>query len=94
MKRKTPIVGDYIAQMDAKYPNRRKEIHKGACKNCPSTRPPDPESQDIKDHVSKEVFIKQYAFVCAWRPNKLCKGLCDFMEVDQQLIDKVYETGI
>lgn len=84
---------NYLDEMDAKYPNRHKVIHKVHCQHCPSANSPaDPEAQDIKDHVSKEHFIKEYAFVCAWRPSKLCKGVCDFMEVDQQLIDKVHET--
>jgi len=79
---------DYLAEMDLKYPDRHKVMHKTPCKQCPSTRDPDTESQDIKDNISKEYFIKEYMFVCAWRPSKICKGLCDFMEVDQELINK------
>ena len=85
-------VDNHQKEQDELYPDRHKIIHKVPCKNCPSAHyPPDPESQDIKDNISKEHFIKEYAFVCAWRQSKLCKGICDFMEVDQELIDKVHE---
>ena len=77
---------------DIKYPNRHKEIHKACCKECPSNNNVkqgiiDPESAEIKTYP-KELIIKEFLFVCAWRPNKLCKGLCDYYNINQKLINE------
>lgn len=85
----------HFEDLDVKYPNRHKEIHKVCCKNCPSNQDSvfgklDEESQDIKDNVPKEIIVKEYLFVCYQRNSKLCKGLCDNMEIDQEYIDKIY----
>lgn len=74
----------YLDELDTKYPNRHTTIHKCCCKHCPADNNRkngvvDIESKDIKESVSKQAIAKEYLFVCAWRPNKLCKGLCDFM---------------
>ncbi len=84
---------EQLKEQDCKYPNRRKEIHKGCCKHCPSNNNAkegiiDPESEDIKSSFPKETIAKEILFVCAWRPNKLCKGICDYYGIDEQYIAK------
>ena len=76
-------------EMERKYPNRHKEIHKQLCKNCPSQYGHDPETQQIKDTCSKEWIAKNTLFVCGWRGSKLCKGYCDSMDIDQEYIDNL-----
>ncbi len=90
-------VGDYLEKIDKKFPNRHKEIHKGCCKKCPSNLDRidgtiDPESEQIKT-FSKELIAKEFLFVCAWRPNKLCKGNCDYMEIDQDYLNSLNEKA-
>lgn len=57
------------------------EIHKAPCKHCPSAHfPPDPESEHIRDLVqSGSAPASEFVFRCAWRPEKLCFGVCDFL---------------
>lgn len=88
-------IGDYLKEQDLKFPNRHKEIHKDCCKNCPSNigmqnGNTDPESAEIKTYP-KERIVEEYLFVCGWRPNKLCKGLCDYMEIDERFIKECNE---
>lgn len=87
-------IDKYFARLDRLYPNRRKQIHKVPCKGCPSadTRI-DLESQDIKDTCSKEFLAKEGLFVCYKRESKLCKGLCDFMEIDQDFLDNFHAAN-
>lgn len=85
---------EVINEENRKWPNRHKEIHKGCCKHCPSNRCAkngiiDPESDEIKT-FPKELIVKEYLFVCAWRPNKLCKGNCNAMGIDETFIKQVY----
>ena len=80
----------YFEDLDANYPDRHKEIHKEPCKGCPSMQDKragriDPESADIKT-LPKEIIASEYLFVCYARPSKLCKGLCDNMEIDEEFI--------
>jgi len=84
---------DSQEQLDVLYPNRHIEIHKSPCKHCPShinkiNGAIDPESSEIKTY-SKEIIVKEFLFVCAWRNSKLCKGLCDYMEIDEEFIKSV-----
>lgn len=84
----------YFEEQDRLYPNRHKEIHKGYCKWCPTnngrkTGVPDPETEDLK-RLPKDILAKEYAFVCAWRPDKLCKGICDEFGIDEQFIKQCY----
>lgn len=73
--------------IEKKYPNRHREIHKVPCKRCPSSFGMDEESEDISKYP-KELIAKEFLFVCYKRQSKLCKGLCDNMKIDQQyLID-------
>lgn len=88
---------DTLEEQEKKFPNRHKEIHKGCCKNCPSNNNlkqgiTDFESEEIKTYP-KDLIIKEFLFVCAWRPNKLCKGLCDYHEIDEKLIGKYHERN-
>jgi hypothetical protein len=64
----------FLGNIKDKFPNRHKEIHKECCEKCPSKHGEDPEVKDIKETCGKEVIVKEFLFVCAWRPNKLCKG--------------------
>lgn len=76
---------------DRRWPRRHQEIHRECCERCPSNNNKlagiiDPESADLKREYSKEFIAKNSLFVCAWRPNKLCKGNCDFHEIDEKFI--------
>lgn len=67
-------------EIELKYPNRYKEIHKVPCRNCPTVFNKvnnilDPENEDIKT-FPREEQIKS-VFLCGWRSSKLCKGYCD-----------------
>jgi hypothetical protein len=79
-----------FAELDRKYPNRHKQIHKECCKQCPSAMGDDPETRDIKETCSKDFIVSEYLFVCAWRNSKLCKGNCDYNEIDQEYLDNYY----
>lgn len=86
-----------IAEEDRKYPNRHRVIHKECCKRCPSDYArrhgiEDGESKDLKDGMTKEQLAKEVVFVCAWRTSKLCKGICDYFEIDQEYLNKLYTT--
>lgn len=84
---------DSQQEIDIKYPNRHIEIHKAPCKNCPSHIDKingriDPESSEIKTYP-KEIIAKEFLFVCYCRQSKLCKGLCDYMDIDEEFIKSV-----
>jgi len=78
---------DWLKEQDRLYPNRHNEIHKSCCKHCPSTKGSDPETDEIKNYP-KDLILKEFAFVCAWRPNKLCKGFCDVCGIDQKFVSE------
>lgn len=97
----TPVIPvEYIAEIDnhlkslnRNYPDRRKKIHREPCKPCPSHNNMingiiDPESEDIKK-LPKEIIAKEYLFVCFMRQNKLCKGLCDHMGIDEGFLNNL-----
>lgn len=89
------LINNNLNELDEKYPDRHKIIHKGCCKYCPSNINNlnaiiDPESAEIKTY-RKETIAKEYLFVCAWRPDKLCKGNCDEMGIDQNYLNNLYE---
>lgn len=82
-------VENWFAELDRKYPNRHKEIHKVCCKNCPSSKSyKDPETESYKS-LPKEVLAKEYVFVCAWRNSKLCKGICDEYNIDEKYLESI-----
>lgn len=58
-------------------------IHKAPCKRCPSAHyAPDPEAQDIAAMWARREIPLEYAvFSCAWRPDALCRGVCDRLGV-------------
>lgn len=79
---------DWLKEQDEKWPNRHIEIHKLCCKHCPANNNKksgvvDPESQDI-GKFPKDIIAKNYLFVCAWRPNKLCRGICEEYELTDE----------
>jgi len=50
---------------------------KKPCANCPSMRPPDPEAMDMEELFRQgEITFEEATFPCAWRPKKLCYGIC------------------
>jgi hypothetical protein len=62
---------------------RPRIIHKSACAHCPSAHfPPDPEAEDIK-YAPRAIQIES-CFPCGWRPNKLCKGYCDYLNITER----------
>jgi hypothetical protein len=63
-------------------PPTPREIHSHPCVHCPSTKGPDPMTQDIIDHYPRSEQL-QSVFACAWRPGKLCKGYCDALGVTE-----------
>jgi len=50
-------------------------VHKNYCKNCPSYHGTDPEAEDIAG--LPDGIRQTYVFPCAWRPEALCKGVCE-----------------
>lgn len=57
-------------------------IHKTYCKRCPSKwHPQDPESADIAS--LPDGIREMYVFPCAWRTEKLCKGVCEELGYDE-----------
>lgn len=74
-------------EIENKYPNRHKEIHRVPCKNCPSVVNKvngviDPENEEVK-LFPREEQIKT-VFPCGWRPSKLCKGYCDDFSIKEK----------
>jgi len=77
-----------IEELYLKWPNRRREIHDNYCEKCPShwsvlNGHSDPETEKMKE-LSKEAKIQEGLFLCAWRPNKLCKGICEALEITKE----------
>lgn len=67
----------------AALPPRPREIHASPCKNCPSAHfPPDAECVEIKECHDRASQVES-AFPCAWRPEKLCKGYCDYLNITE-----------
>jgi hypothetical protein len=62
-----------------------RQIHKGCCKGCPSSFRMDEEAQEIS-RMPKELIAREFLFVCYKRPDKLCKGLCDNMGIDEEYL--------
>ena len=56
-------------------------IHDEPCPKCPTAHyPPDPESADIEAWVKAgKQPAGAWVFPCAWRREKLCKGICDYL---------------
>lgn len=64
---------------DRKRPD---EMWDEPCPNCPSAHfPHDHESEDMEKMFFSGEIGMEYLFPCAWRPTKLCKGLCDNWKV-------------
>lgn len=59
------------------------EVHKTYCKNCPSKwHPADPESLDIASMPDGKK--QMHVFTCAWRGEKLCKGVCEDLNYTEE----------
>jgi hypothetical protein len=73
------ILPDGSYEMTMRWQPPCKQIHTSPCKHCPSAHSePDPECLDIKESYPREAQ-RDTLFRCAWRPEKLCKGYCDFL---------------
>lgn len=66
-----------IRDLPLPKPKRVTSVHKEYCDHCPSHPrfPLDPESEDIAK--LPDGIRQQHVFVCAWRTDKLCKGVCE-----------------
>lgn len=84
-------IEEYFANLDNVYPDRHKKIHKEPCKGCPSMQGDDPEVRDIKASCSKENIAREFLFVCYKRNSKLCKGYCDYNDIDQDYLDHLFK---
>lgn len=56
------------------------EVHGLPCRCCPSAHfPIDPEMEDL---CNAPIEVRAaHIFVCAWRPEKLCRGAFDLMKL-------------
>jgi len=68
-------------------------IHSTYCKYCPTKHfPADEESKMI---ASMPDGIKQkHVFPCGWRPNKLCRGVCDELDYDEKKHSYLLNEGV
>lgn len=71
---------------------KARQIHKSPCNGCPSTKGYDEESAEISTYP-KELIAREFLFVCYKRPTKICKGLCDKMNIDQEYLNTLYEIN-
>lgn len=61
---------------------RPTKVHVSYCKYCPSKDgASDPESRMIASMPEGEK--QKYVFACAWRNEKLCKGVCEELNYDE-----------
>lgn len=66
-------------------PPRPRTIHRHYCKHCPS-RPgfePDEITLDFQ-RESLEVRRDEGVFPCGWRPQKMCRGICERLGVTEE----------
>lgn len=72
---------------------RPREIHRHPCARCPSAHyPPDPQALDYLT-APREVQLREGIFPCAWRPEKLCKGVCDRLGVREEDLMSEYKMS-
>jgi len=58
-------------------------IHSTYCKHCPSHYwPEDEESEMIASLPEGEK--QKYVFPCAWRTEKLCRGVCEQLDYNEK----------
>ena len=81
-------VEKFLVSAIAELPPRPTEIHASPCAHCPTVACQrsgvvDPESEEIRDACSRDQQIES-AFRCAWRPEKLCKGYCDYLGITEE----------
>lgn len=87
-------VTKWLVEQERKYPDAHKKIHKHCCKQCPTNNIRITGEKDMEVELyrkaPKEILIKEIIFTCAWRPSKLCKGICDEYGITQDDIDNAY----
>jgi len=75
-----------IAVYSPLRPDAHRRIHAAPCAHCPSARGAsaghehDPEVLDILTWPRQQQL--ETVFVCAWRPEALCRGYCDTLGVE------------
>jgi hypothetical protein len=58
-------------------------IRRNPCSKCPSAHyPPDPVTLAMMDAPRQEQ-LEEGIFTCAWTPGKLCRGICDRLNVTE-----------
>jgi len=72
---------------------RPTKVHSKYCKYCPSRDgASDPESRMI---ASMPNGVKQtYVFSCAWRNEKLCKGVCEELDYQEEKHGHLLDSGV
>lgn len=72
---------DYI------FERERLKVHTKPCKHCPSAHyAPSPEGIDMCAYYLKnEITEENFVFNCAWRPEKICKGIYDRLQFMKQV---------
>ena len=63
------------------------EVHREYCNHCPSRgykvgSGEDPETDWYAGHP--DGVRQQFVFPCAWRREKLCKGICEVMSYEEE----------
>ncbi len=60
-----------------------REVHESPCRNCPSVGNIE-EDLELQDLLQMPLHVrKEHVFRCAWRPQKLCRGYCDVMGIEE-----------
>lgn len=82
---KSARLRELIAEHRANPPLR--EPHADYCEHCPSAphQPSDPETDDIMAEIAAgHATPDEWVFPCAWRREKLCKGICERLGYQQE----------
>ncbi len=67
-------------------PPQAPQVHSHPCTHCPSEwHERDPEAQDMLDAcVSGKLTESEFLFKCAWRNEKICRGLWNRLQEAKQ----------
>jgi hypothetical protein len=74
------VTVDQFEKIYGKNPALGKPVHKHYCKRCPS-HPSKPLDEEAKDFARLPIELRRLViFPCAWRPEKICRGIHELME--------------
>lgn len=84
-------------ELNKNYPNRHKEIYSNCCSRCPNdinkySDYVDEESEYLKQNWSKDSICIDGLFVCFMRQKKICKGIVDFYNINENDIKQAHEN--